>query len=93
MVGGPVGERRVPRGVPRWGVPFGFLVPESWEPEVGNGRITRGQVIIRLSWFGGPRSPLIVFGGSAVGWRWVGSDVLTVKMETVLGTSSYVTFV
>ena len=73
MVGGPVGERRVPRRR-SLGPEFGFLVPESLGPEVRTGGIIRVQLIIRLSWFGGPRSQRWA-GGGLVGRCifWVGT--------------------
>ena len=78
MVGGPVGERRVPRRR-CLGPEFGFLFPECRGPEVRRGEVNRDQVITRLSWFGGPRSQSWAGGGLVgvicqfrLGWRWVG---------------------
>ena len=86
VVGGPVGERRVPRGVPRWGVPFGFLVPGRMGPEVGRVEVTRGQVIIHTSWFVclAPICRGLVVGGWAGGW--VGGGLANLLVAVAHGT-------
>ena len=66
MVGGPVGECEGCVGHE-----FGFLVPGCMGPEVGREEVTRGQVIILMSWFYG----LAPICRGLVGRRWAGGWV------------------